>query len=308
MFHFKTLKQLLTHFADETICRQYLEEKRWKGQPVCPYCGTKKVYRLTDGKRFKCGNKKECDRKFSVTVGTIYQNSKIPLGTWFAAIYLATSHKKGISSLQLARDLGITDKTAWFLLHRIRHMVNPATEITLNGTVQVDETYVKGKNKNRTKKQRRLIAEGKRLDRDTPVMGFVNEGKAVLQVVRRVAFDTVHPLVKKVVTDEETVIVTDGSNVYCGLEDCYKGRIIINHAQDEYKVGPYHTNSVEGAFSLFKRTIFGTYHYVSPKHLQRYCTLFSYRFNTRKMNGDERFDDTMSNVEGNLTYQQLIGK
>lgn len=124
MFKFKNVKQLLNYFADEKTCRDYLEQKRWSGKPVCPYCQSAKVYRLANGIHFKCGNKKTCDNKFSVTVGSIFENTKIPLSTWFAAIYLATYHKKGVSSLQLSRLLGITQKTAWFLLHRIREMAN----------------------------------------------------------------------------------------------------------------------------------------------------------------------------------------
>src|SRR5688572_2719407 len=120
---FKNLKDLFIKFSSEEICRNYLENQRWNGKPVCPYCKHDgKIYRIENGKRFKCGNP-ECYKKFSVTVGTIYENTKIPLSTWFGTMYLITAHKKGISSLQLHRDLGVTQKTAWFLLHRIREML-----------------------------------------------------------------------------------------------------------------------------------------------------------------------------------------
>ena len=119
---FKNLIELTQHFSNEETCRKHLEELRWNNKPVCPYCNHKKVYKIEKGKRFKCANK-ECYKKFSVTVGTIFENSKIPLKTWFIAIYFACNHKKGISSLQLSKDIGVTQKTAWFILHRIREML-----------------------------------------------------------------------------------------------------------------------------------------------------------------------------------------
>jgi transposase-like protein len=308
MFHFKTLKELLNHFADEKTCRDFLEEKYWQGGAICPYCGSMKVYRLNDGKRFKCGNKKTCDRKFSVTVGTIFENTKIPLSTWFAAIYLTANHKKGISSLQLHRDLGVTAKTAWFMLHRIRYMLKQYTQVTLSDTVQVDETYVQGKKRNRSKKERaRIIKYGWTKEKEATVIGLIDKENLVLRVVTGSEKRHVMPVIREVVPDTETLIVTDASALYFGLENTYKGRIIINHAKDEYQVAQYHTNSVEGVFSWFKRTIFGTYHYVSKKHMQAYCTMFSFRFNTRKMKECERFDAVFTDLNSRLTYPKLIG-
>src|ERR1700730_5625053 len=115
MQQFKNLKELFSYFADERTCWDYLEKHIWNGKPVCPHCGSERVYRLSNYKQFKCGNKATCDKKFTVTVGTIYQNTRIPLVTWFAAVYLSACHKKGISSHQLGRDLSITQRTAWYL-------------------------------------------------------------------------------------------------------------------------------------------------------------------------------------------------
>ncbi len=273
------------------------------------HCGTNtstQVYRIKDTFKFKCGNKKTCDKKFNVLVGTVFHGTKIPLSTWFAAIYLATAHKKGISSCQLARDLGIQQRSAWHLLHRIRQMIAPQTNIELNETVQIDETYVKGEAKNRDKYTRKLIAEGKKEDKSNIVLGIVNNEMAVFKVVPDAERDTIKPIIKAVVTDKETVIVTDGFPSYNGLELIYKGRIVINHAQQEYKVVEYHTNTVEGAFSLFKRCIYGTYHWVSERHLHRYCTLFAYGYNTRKLKEPSRFDNVFENTKGRLPYKQLI--
>jgi transposase-like protein len=144
--NFSNLKQLFDYFRDEATCRAYLEQQRWNGHVTCPHCNSQKVYRTNRG--FKCADK-TCHKKFSVTVGTIYENSKVDLRTWFAAIYLFTSSKKGVSSLQLHRQLGVTQKTAWFILHRVREMLRVKGPQMLNEEVQIDETYVGGKEKNR---------------------------------------------------------------------------------------------------------------------------------------------------------------
>lgn len=148
---FKNLKQLFDTFKDEATCKAYLEQQRWNGNVECPFCACTKVYRTNRG--FKCGDK-FCAKKFSVTVGTIFENSKVGLVTWFAAIYLCTSSKTGVSSLQLSRQLGITQKSAWFVLHRIREMLKDKAPHMLNNMVEVDETYIGGKMKNKHKKVR----------------------------------------------------------------------------------------------------------------------------------------------------------
>jgi len=146
--NFKTLTECLDYFKDEQVCRVYLEQQRWGGTPACPFCGVVDPYRTNRG--FKC-RAKECGKKFSVTVGTVYENSKIPLRAWFATIYLCLSSKKGVSSLQISRQLGITQKTAWLLLHRIREMLKDKAPQMLKGNVQVDETYVGEKITNKYK-------------------------------------------------------------------------------------------------------------------------------------------------------------
>lgn len=308
MFHFKNVKELLIHFQEEKTCFEFLEQRLWKGQPVCPHCGCKKVYRIKETFQFKCGNKKTCDKKFNVLTNSIFHGTKLPLSTWFAAIYLATNHKKGISSCQLARDLGIQQRSAWHLLHRIRQMIAPQTNIELNTQVQIDETYVKGEAKNRDKHTRKLIAEGKKEDKAAIVLGMVNDEKIVMRVVHNTERDTLKPIIKAHIPNTETLLVTDQAAYYHGLELIYKGRITVNHSIQEYAVAGYHTNTVEGAFSWFKRCIFGTYHWVSHKHLQRYCTMFAYRYNTRKWKEDTRFDDAFEQVQGRLPYKKLTAK
>lgn len=303
MTQFRNLQELMIHFSDEKVCRAYLEEMRWNGNPVCPHCGSAKPYRLNDSKTFRCKNK-ECKKDFSVTVGTIFENSKIPLSKWIAAIYLLTGHKKGISSHQLARDLGTTQKSAWFILHRVRFMMGEPSPEPLDNIVEVDETYVGGKFDNMSRGRRKKWQEAG-TDNKVAVMGLVERsGNAKLTVIGQNNFKEV---IRQNV-DKTAFLVTDSHLGYIGLANEFAGHESVNHSIKEYKRDVFYTNTVEGFFSLFKRTIFGIYHQVSQKHLQQYCTESAYRYNTRKITDPERFALTMSNSEGRLTYKKLIGK
>lgn len=297
----KNLKDLMAKFSDDSICRKYLEELVWEGNPVCPHCGGNKPYKLKDGKSYRC-REKSCRKDFTVTVGLIFENSKIPLSTWFAAIYLATSHKKGISSVQLSKDLGVTQKTAWFMLHRIREMFVTEEVEQLANIVEVDETYVGGKWENmHSKKRQKLRDSGK--DNKTPVMGLVERnGNVRLKKIgeEKTFKDIVHEHVNTSAT-----VVTDAHLSYRGLDEKYNGHMIVNHSEGEYKVDIYHTNTIEGFFSILKRGIFGIYHHVSPKHMQRYCEEFAYRYNSRKIKDNERFIFTLQNSQGRLKYKNL---
>jgi len=170
MLEFKNYKDLMAKLGDEKVCREAMEIRFWKGNPFCPHCGGTKPYKLKDGKTCRCRDK-SCRRDFTVTVGTIFENSKIPLSTWIASIYVITSHKKGISSLQLSRDLGITQKTALFILHRIRFIIDDPSPEPLENTMELDETYTAGKfaNMNRAwrKKYQKLG-----IDNKTALMGI----------------------------------------------------------------------------------------------------------------------------------------
>src|SRR6266700_7209200 len=261
---FKDLKQCINYFQDEKVAWNFLETMIWKGKPVCPHCGSKRVYRLTNYKQFKCGNKKTCDRKFTVLVGSIFENTKVPLSTWFAALWVGTSHKKGISSVQLAKDLGITQKTAWYLWHRLRLLVTPkeAPELDIpDATVEVDTTFIKGRTKNKSNYERRLIAGGWKKEKEDIVMGLVQRGgKLILKVVPNEESVTLHHEIKTAVKDKQAIIVSDGHSSYIGLDMIYKGHMVIKHSEQEYVNGIYHTNTIESAFSLLKRGIYGIYH------------------------------------------------
>lgn len=299
---FKNLQQLFDTFKTEEDCRTYLEQQRWNGNVECPFCGATKVYRTNRG--FKCADK-FCAKKFSVTVGTIYENSKVGLRVFFAALYLISSSKKGISSLQLSRQLGITQKSAWFVLHRIREMLKDKAPKKLRNVVEVDETYVGGKNGNRHADKKRKSQGG--ADK-TPVLGMVQRhGKVVAKVVPDTSHETLLPHMVAMVEEGSIMVSDQFYKTYKPILEPYK-QVVVKHSDGEYVRGAFHTNTIEGFWALLKRGIFGIYHQVSPKHLQRYVDEFAARYNSREVKDHERFIASLKNCEGRLKYTQLIAK
>ncbi len=308
---FKNLQDAVIYFKDEEFCRDYLGKLRWPdGVITCPKCGQRGAYRYCDGKFFKCKDQ-TCKNRFSVTVGTMYENSKIPLSKWFVAIWLISAHKKGISSCQIARDLGLGQKAGWFLLHRIRQMLEETAPAMLEEVVEVDECYVGGKWKNRSKAKRRERKESGDVSMDdkTPVIGMVQRGgRATLKVIGKNFDDqTLKEMIIENV-NKEALVITDGHNGYTGLDKIFSGHEVVNHSANEYVRDGFFTNTVEGFFSHFKRMIIGTYHQISPAHLNRYCVEHSYRYNTRKLKDSQRFSNVLGQYAGRLKYKDLIMK
>ncbi len=308
---FKNIQELITSMPDEASCRAHLESQRWNGKPICPYCNNDKAYKLKDMKTYKgmykCANK-SCYKKFSVTMGTIFEDSKIPLNKWFIAVYLNTAHKKGVSSCQLAKNIGVSQRTAWFMLHRIREGVKPKEDVMLDKIVEVDESWAGGKIKNKHKSIRDHAHKNNlnHIDGRTGFVGYLQrEGELKLKV-----WDLNKPLRDQVKENvkPEAVLITDGYPAYVGLDKHFEAHETVNHKKDEYVRGQIHTNSIEGAFSHFKRMVVGTYHSLSPKHLQAYCNEFTFRFNSRKMKDADRFNITLQNCSGRLTYKDLTAK
>jgi transposase-like protein len=295
--NFKNLIELTEYFPTDQSCREYLEKMRWNGTPICPHCDNNTSYKFQDGKYYKC---KACQKKFTVLIGSIFEDTKISLKKWFIAIYIFTSHKKGISSIQLGKDIGVTQKSAWHMLHRIRYAFgNQEPEILEGDIVEVDETYIGGK--------RRGGKRGRGSENKTAVIGLVERnGRVITAPVPNVKAKTLLPIVREKVA-KDTRIMTDDLLSYRNLGFEYDHQTIA-HSKKEYVNGEVHTNTIEGYWSHLKRGIFGIYHQVSEKHLQRYCTEFSFRYNTRKGGEVERFDGVLNQSNGRLMYQTLIAK
>lgn len=308
---FQTLPQLFDFFKDEETCLTYWENIHWSDTGIiCPHCKSGNPYKTNRG--YKCRNI-ECQKKFTALVGTIFENTKLPLRTWFGALYLCINHKKGISSLQLGRDLGIHPKSAWFLLHRIREILKENAPEMLGGegvVVETDSTYVGGKVTNMRKSKRRdNSARGKRIkDNKTAVTAYVERGGNIRFDVKMNG-ETEKELLRKNV-DKGSFLMTDDSHVYNEVGREYAGHEAVNHTRDEYvREKVYHTNTIEGAFSHFDRMVIGTYHSISPKHMQAYANECAYRYNTRKSKDPNRFEDTVLKCVGvRLKYNNLIGK
>lgn len=314
-----SLMDFYTTFSTEQACRDFLEQARWSDGIVCPKCGViGKAYKFKDGRLFKCG---ACRQQFTVRIGTIFEDSKISLQKWLLAIYLSTSLKKGISSIQLAKYLKVRQATAWFMLSRIRHVVKSHSfELfdgydNLTGEVEVDEAYVGGKDSNKHVSKRAKTLTGKSAsgfgskNSKTPVVGMVERhGRIRAIVTSDTGSKTLMTLIRKHI-DIDATVYTDEHMPYRTLPKLGYAHLTVNHGVKEFVNGMAYTNTVESFWSHLKRGIDGIYHHVSPQHLQKYCDEYSYRWNTRNLTDGERFEGWFGMVEGKrLTYEALIKK
>ncbi len=275
---FSSLIDFLKYFRAEETCHRYLEKERFKDGEFCPHCGTFcKIYRIKSG--YKCSS---CRKTFSIRTNTIFARSHISLKKWFTAIYLISNHCKGISSVQLAKDINVTQKTAWFMNHRIRLAVSEDIDFQDQGVYEIDESYLGGKEKNKHKTKKTLGTQGRSLKTKSAVIGMVQRnGKIIAKAITSVDKDNL----ENIITDHiplASTIFTDEFQSYKGLKSLYSHDFVI-HSQGKYTKtglhGVVHTNTVEGFWSLLKRGVIGIYHYTSKKHLQRYLNEFSYRYN-----------------------------
>jgi transposase-like protein len=302
---FKNLVELLQRFNDEDCCRDYVKSVLWKGEPnSCPRCGHTKVYAFKDGRTYKCAG---CRKKFNVLTGTIFENTKIPLQKWFAAMFLASSHKRGVSSHQLARDIGVTQTTAYFMLQRIRVMFENIQPEVLEGVCTADETFIGGKNKNRHADKKVKHAQGGRGNIDKiSVFGVMQVGGKVKSVaVADVSGKTLVPLVQKHVKPGSTMM-TDEWQAYSGLSKDYT-HLICDHGRKQYVSDEgATTNPIENYWASVKRAVMGAYYHLSRKHISRYLAEFDYKFNTRGETEHDRFAMTLAHCRGRLRYRELI--
>lgn len=304
MENFNSLIHLIETLHTEEDCRTYLENLKWAQAPICPHCGSinSKHYRLKIHGIFtglyKC---KDCRSRFTVTIGTMFEGSHLPLKKWFLAIYLFLSHKKGISSMQLHKDLHVTQKTAWFMLNRIRQNFENKLLVEFDSETQIDETYVGGKNRKRNGKKN---TQGRSTQTKVPVMGLLSEGKVCTKVIPNASGGVLKTIIYDLVREGSTII-TDGWRGYSGLAQDFTHQVI-KHNLGIYVTDGYHTNSIEGFWSQLKRGIIGIYHVVSPKHLAKYCEEFAYRYNTRHLADGQRFLEFLTTANSRLKYSDLI--
>lgn len=300
---FDSLLSLINTFSDEQTCIDHLEELRWSGNVISPFDSKSKVYNCK-GNRYKCKN---TGKYFNVRTGTMFDNTKVKLQKWFMAIWLITSHKKGISSCQLAKDINVTQKTAWFILQRIRACFGIDNDGPLDNEVEIDETYVGGKNKNRHKSKKVKNSQGRSTKDKKPVVGMVERGgKLVAKVVDGVASDDLQPIVEENVL-KTAKVYTDEWRGYKGVKKLYDMEVV-KHGKGEYVRGNAHTNTIEGFWSGLKRSIFGIYHHVSVKHLQKYVDASAFRYNTRDMDEDVRLNYLLANSNVRTKYHVLTAK
>jgi transposase-like protein len=295
-------------FTDEDEARKFLEASRWPDGPVCPFCGQLDRASKLGGKSMGPGWYwcSDCREKFTVRVGTLYERSHIPLHKWLFATHLIVSSKKGMSSLQLSRMLGITYKSAWFMAHRIREAMKPKTRSPLGGegkAVEADETYIGGKEKNKHVSKRNkgnIGGQGKQV-----VFALVErDGESHSFHVANVSGDALRPLI---VThaDRKSDLMTDQGGQYYHVGKEFNRHETVNHGADEYVRGDAHTNTAESRFSLMKRAVYGTHHSVSQAHLSRYLAEWDFKWNTRKVKDGERAAIALKGIEGKrLTYRR----
>lgn len=296
---FNNIFELLKAFPDEQSCINHLTVLRWNGNVVSPFDSVSKVY-VCKGNKYKCKN---TGKYFNVKTGTMFDNTKIALQKWFMAIYIVTSHKKGISSVQLGKDIGVTQKSAWFMLQRIRACFGIDNNDQLTGTVQVDETYIGGEVANMTAKRKTNI---NLKTQKTPVIGMISEGEVRAEIVKNNRKESLLPVMKREIC-KTSIVVTDGLKSYDDVPKHFIKHVKIRHSANQYVNNGFHTNSIEGFWSIFKRGVYGIYHHVSKKHLSKYLDEFTFRYNTRNFSTEgARMNLLLCQLNTRTKYKDLI--
>src|SRR6266480_6045884 len=288
------LPKLFAQFGSDEKCREQLTGLRWPKGVACPRCQSKSISTIAERDQYNCNG---CLYQFTVTSGTIFHDTHLPLSKCFLAIYFMTESKKGMSALQIKRALAIAYETAWYLCHRIRAAMREINSELLRGIVEVDETYVGGKV--------RGMRRGYKGNKAIAIGAVQRAGKIRLQVIAHADKATLHKSIHDKTAPDTEAIYTDEMPAYWGIEDADTKHKWVNHSQEEWVVGDVHTNGIESVWSLLKRSIIGSYHKVSIKHLDAYLDELEHRFNNRK--NEYIFRDTLTKLvnAAKLPYAEL---
>lgn len=294
--------QLMEAIPDEQTAIDHFTAIRWKNGAFCPYCKSARVYHFADNRNHKCG---DCRKRFSIRVGTIFHDSKLPLRKWIFAIWLITNQKKGIASTQLALDLDISQKSAWFVTHRLRHAIRTQSfNRPLEGEIEADETFIGGKEKNKHAKDRKGGMQGGA--GKIAVLGMLERnGELRAGVTPSLSARNVQTVIRDNVA-AGSLVLTDEHRSFQGLSADYIHHTV-NHSAGEYVRKFYvHTNGIESVWALFKRQIIGTHHWMSAKYMNMYLSEMSWRFNLRELTAGDRVNALLAQTEGRLTYKALV--
>jgi transposase-like protein len=308
---FRTICDVAIHFQDKATCIDYLTQLRWAGKVKCAFCEHEHVYELKGvHKRYKCA---KCRKHFSAVKGTIFENSVIPLNKWFMAIFILSTHRKGISSVQVARDIGVTQKSAWFMMQRVRNAFKMQSfsydKLGKELPVQADESFIQGKLSNMHEKKRKKI-EQVGTTRGIAIAGAIEQGGQVrAQVIERANHENLIPFLVKNV-HQGSQLTTDEHVAYSTMHRLFEHQTIKHMLKEYVRVNKetgeiITTNSIENFWSVLKRGIYGTYHFITVKHVQNYLEEFAFRFNNRHITEAQRFDKLISLSNHRITYDAL---
>jgi transposase-like protein len=299
MKHPATLVEAVRYFSNADVCIEHVAALRWPTGAVCPTCGRVDVSYLEKQKRWQCKSRHP-KRQFSVKIGTIFEDSPLGLDKWLPAVWIIVNAKNGVSSYEIARALGVTQKTAWFMDHRIRAAMEYGTLDKLDDPVEADETYIGGKNKE----------EKGRFTNKTAIVGVVEKKKHIGQIrafaTKQADASNTLPFLKANLR-ESAILHTDESKIYSRAKRTFIHESV-NHSKKEYARGAVSTTTIDGFWNLFKRSYKGTYTHLSPVHLDRYVREHTYRYNTRVLSDGQRFTEWFANCNGRLMYKTLIDR